>query len=449
MKHSGTILLVDDEADFRENIAEYLQSEDLTILHAGEAESAIEQVKKQFVDVALVDVMMPGMDGISLLKALKEIDPVVEIIMVTGQGSIESAVEAMRLGAHHFITKPVRLKELAVLLGHAMEKVALAKQNLVYREEIRRRTGSVSDIVAASPTMAKIMTEAEQIAETDMTVLIDGETGAGKGVLAEFIHLKSQRHSRAYSVLNCGALPDNLLDAELFGAEKGAFTGASETRPGMFEVSDGGTLLLDEIGDMNTAAQVRLLRVLETGLFRRVGSARERAVDVRILAATYQDLATKVKEGSFREDLYHRLNVFRLHIPPLRERIEDIIPLAAHFLERLTQRGRESRTLSKDAETALHAYSWPGNVRELAHVIERACFSSQLAEADEISREHLNLAPGENSGGELLSLKAAHEQHIRRVLARTNGNRQKAAEVLGITERHLYRLISANKGTET
>lgn len=442
-------MLVDDEADFRENIAEYLEAQNLTILQAGEAETALEHVKKQFVDIAVVDVMMPGMDGISLLKALKEIDPIVEVVMVTGQGSIESAVEAMQLGAYHYITKPVRLKELAMLLGHAMEKVTLAKQNLVYREEIRRRAGSVNDIVAISPTMVKIMNEAERIAETDMTVLIDGETGTGKGVLAEFIHLKSQRGARAYSVLNCGAIPDSLLDAELFGSEKGAFTGASETRPGMFEVSDGGSLLLDEIGDMNDAAQIRLLRVLETGLFRRVGSARERIVDVRILAATHQDLTVMVKERAFREDLYHRLNVFRVHIPPLRERTEDIEPLTTHFLKRLAQAGKAPRTLNEDAKSALAAYMWPGNVRELAHVIERACFSSQLAGADEIEPEHLNLPTQVKSQSELISLKAAQEEHIRSVLERVDGNRQKAADVLGITERHLYRLIRAGRDSES
>lgn len=443
MKHAGTVLLVDDEGGFRENVAERLQARRFQILHADEAESALVQVRNQIIDVALVDILMPGMDGITLLGRLKEIDPLLEVVIVTGQGSIESAVEAMRKGAYHYITKPVRLSELEMVVRRAIEKTLLSRQNYLYREELRRRRAlSAPEIVAHSAAMRRILEEAERIAQTDASVLIEGETGTGKEVIAEFIHRKSLRRAHPLSVLNCGALSESLLDTELFGHEKGAFTGATEARPGIIEVADGGTLLLDEIGDIAPTAQVRLLRFLERGLFRRVGSTRERSVDVRVLAATNRDLAGEVAEGRFRQDLYHRLLVFRLRIPPLRERQEDLLPLAEHFLSRLAGPGCPTKMLDATAQAALWAYPWPGNVRELAHTLERACFAAQLAGAEEIGPEHLGLpAPAAGSLGDLITLQEAERRHIQAVLERLGGHRQKAAEVLGITERHLYRLL--------
>lgn len=443
MKHAGTVLLVDDESGFRENVAERLQARGFQILHAGEAESALGKVRHHLIDVALVDILMPGMDGITLLGRLKEIDPLMEVVIVTGQGSIESAVEAMRRGAYHYITKPVRLSELEMVVRRAIEKTLLARQNRLYREDLRRRrVQSTPEIIAYSTTMKKLLEEAERIAQTDASVLIEGETGTGKEVLAEFIHRKSPRQDHTLSVLNCGALSESLLDTELFGHEKGAFTGATEARPGMIEVADGGTLLLDEIGDIVPAAQVRLLRFLERGLFRRVGSTRERSVDVRMLAATNRDLAQEVADGRFRQDLYHRLLVFRLRILPLRERPEDILPLADHFLSRLAGPGCPPKRLGAAVQATLRAYSWPGNVRELAHTLERACFAAVLAGADEIGPEHLGL-PTSAAGflGDLITLQEAEKRHIQAVLERLGGHRQKAAEVLGITERHLYRLL--------
>lgn len=443
MKHAGTVLLVDDESGFRENVAERLQARGFQILHAGEAESALGQVRHHLIDVALVDILMPGMDGITLLGRLKEIDPLMEVVIVTGQGSIESAVEAMRRGAHHYVTKPVRLSELEMVVQRAIEKTLLARQNRLYREDLRRRrVQSTPEIIAHSTTMKKLLEEAERIAQTDASVLIEGETGTGKEVLAEFIHRKSPRQDHTLSVLNCGALSESLLDTELFGHEKGAFTGATEARPGMIEVADGGTLLLDEIGDIVPAAQVRLLRFLERGLFRRVGSTRERLVDVRMLAATNRDLAQEVADGRFRQDLYHRLLVFRLRILPLRERPEDILPLADHFLSRLAGPGCPPKRLGAAVQATLRAYSWPGNVRELAHTLERASFAAVLAGADEIGPEHLGLpTSAAGSLGDLITLQEAEKRHIQAVLERLGGHRQKTAEVLGITERHLYRLL--------
>lgn len=442
MKHSRTILLVDDEDGFRENVAEHLQAREYKVLEASEAESALAQVRERLVDAALVDILMPGMDGIALLDRLNEVDPLMEVVIVTGQGSIESAVEAMRRGAYHYVTKPVRLSELEMVLRRAIEKGHLARQNLVYREDLRRRDArSTTEIIACSSAMKSILAEAERIAETDSTVLIEGETGAGKEMVAEFIHRRSLRRSQTFSVLNCGALAESLLDAELFGYEKGAFTGAVETRPGIFEVSDGGTLLLDEIGDLSLAAQVRLLRVLERGLFRKVGSMREQVVDVRVLAATHQNLAQEVEGKRFREDLYHRLNVFHLRIPPLWQRPDDILLLSEHFAAKFAARAGASLAISNEARNALQAYSWPGNVRELAHAIERACFAARLADTDEITGEQLRLPVSTRSEGVLVSLEENQKRHIESVLAHLDGNRHRAAKVLGISERHLYRLL--------
>ena len=443
MKTSGTVLLVDDEKGFRENVAERLERRGFNVLHAEEAESALSRIEDSVVDAAVVDILMPGMDGLTLLVKLKEIDPLMEVVMVTGQGSIESAVEAMHRGAFHYVTKPVRLNEVEMVLRRAIEKTNLARQNQNYREDIRRRQAqSASQIIASSSAMRRIIEETERLAQIDATVLIEGETGTGKEVVAEWIHHNSPRKDLVFSTLNCGALAENLVDAELFGYEKGSFTGAGETRPGIFEVTDGGTLLLDEIGDIALNAQVRLLRVLERGLLRRVGSTRELSVDVRVVASTNRQLDREVGEGRFREDLYHRINVFQLRIPPLRERPDDIIPLAEHFLSGLTLTGSSAKELGESARDALQTYPWPGNVRELAHTMERACFAAHLAGTDEISPEDLRRPLSADNGGMLVSLEEAQERHIKAVLARLDGNRKKAAEVLNVTERHLYRLLS-------
>ena len=442
MKQTGTILVVDDEDSFRENNVEFLGAVGFTTFEANQGEPALAHARGNAIDVAVVDIVMPGMDGISLLGRLKEVDPLMEVVMVTGQGSIETAVEAMRLGAYHYITKPVRLKELEMMVCRALEKGQLARQNSLYREELRRRRGApAGEAVAASSSMRDLLWQAERIAQTDSTVLIEGETGCGKEVLAELIHRKSGRADKPLMVLNCGALSENLVDAELFGHEKGAFTGAMETRTGLIEVADGGTLLLDEIGDIPEAAQIRLLRFLERGVFRKVGSTREQAVDVRVLAATHRDLEHEVEQGRFREDLYHRLVVFRLAVPPLRDRQADIVPLAGHFLARLGGPGLAPKKLTSDAQAALCAYAWPGNVRELSHAIERACFAAQLAGASEIAPDHLKLPAPKNQTAVLVSLKEAERRHVLSVLEHVGDNREKTAEVLGISERHLYRLL--------
>ncbi|MBI2922460.1 MAG: sigma-54-dependent Fis family transcriptional regulator [Planctomycetes bacterium] len=443
MTRAATILLADDEAPFRQNVAERLTSRGYRVVEAGDGDEALARVRETAVDAVVLDVIMPRTDGLTVLRRLRDLDPDLQVVMLTGQGTVETVVEAMKAGAYHYLAKPAKLKELEMLVERAVEKTRLARQNRVYREGLRRtRAAGAGPVVAESKAMKLILERAEQLAGTDSPVLLEGETGTGKEVVASFLHRRSPRAEGMFSVVNCGALSESLIDAELFGYEKGAFTGATESRPGVLEVADGGTLLLDEIGDLPPPGQIRLLRFLEHGLIRRVGSSREQPVDARVLAATHRNLETEVKEGRFREDLWHRLVVFRLAIPPLRERRDDIVPLATEFLSRAAGPGVPPLALAESARNALLSWPWPGNVRELSHAIERAAFAARSAGAGEILEAHLAL-PGARrpAAGDLVTIAEAERRHVEAVLARLEGNRARAAEVLGISERHLYRLL--------
>jgi PAS domain S-box-containing protein len=326
-------------------------------------------------------------------------------------------------------------------------QAVLLKENEVLKQDIdRRRERKQDGIVAESPAMQRVLREAEAAAKSRLPILIEGETGVGKEVVAEFIHRHSDRSSHVMSVVNCGALTEALMDAELFGYERGAFTGATDARAGLIEIADHGTLFLDEIGDLPASGQVRLLRFLERGVVRRVGSTREKHVDVRILAATHKTLKAQMEAGTFREDLYHRLLVIRIEVPPLRNRIEDIIPLALSLMEAACQEAHLApRTLGREARLAMTAYAWPGNVRELSHTVQRAVFASQLDGTTELRPHHLDLplSAGSNIWGVPIKqyLRTVEQKHVREVLRRVNGNRRLAAETLGISERHLYRLL--------
>lgn len=440
------VLLVDDEEGFRETVAERLTMRGHEVTAVPRAEAALSVVKERSFDVAVVDILMPGMDGIALLDRLKGLLPFLEVIILTGQGSIESAVDAMRKGAYHYLTKPLRLAELEIQIQKAREKSLLARQSTHQQEELRlRRQQRYGDLVGRSEAIRTVVDLARRVAPSGCTVLIEGETGTGKELLAHLIHREGPRSARPFIVVNCGALPEELLERELFGHCKGAFTGASESKPGLIEVADGGTLLLDEIGEMSFAGQVALLRVLETGLLRRLGETREVQVDVRVLASTNRTLSESVRKAHFREDLYHRLNVVRLHLPPLRERREDIPLLAHHFLQRRSPVGRLPLSLSDRAVEALWSYHWPGNVRELANLIERACL---VCEGEVIGPEHLGL-PSPSGGGPsssvLLTLKEAERRHIVQTLEALGGDKEKAARALGITARHIYRKLARYK----
>lgn len=448
MAKSIQILLVDDEEGFRETVSERLVLKGHQVTAVASAEAALESARGRNFEVAVVDILMPGMDGLTLLQHLKGVQPFLEVIMITGQGSIESAVESMKRGAYHYLTKPVKLAELEIQIQKAHEKGLLVRQNVLQREELRFRRGRYGEFVGRSEPIRLLLSLTDRIAPSDCTVLIEGETGTGKELVAHLIHRKGPRANKPFIVVNCGSLPEDLLERELFGHSKGAFTGAMEAKPGLIEVADGGALLLDEIGEMSLSGQVALLRVLETGLFRRLGETREIEVDVRVLAATNRQLSEALQQGQFREDLYHRLNVVRLHLPPLRERREDIPLLAQHFLERWKMKNRAPKSLSREALELLLSYRWPGNVRELANVIERACL---VCEGERILPEHLGLpgmsGAGATSAGEgLLTLREAERRHILRTLEVLGGKVEEAARALGITPRHLYRKLAQYKG---
>ena len=445
MKRKSTVLVVDDEQDLRENVAEHLTSRGFEVLTAETGAAALERLSSDHVEIVLLDLVLPGMGGLEVLRHIKSIDPLIQVVMITGKGTVQSAVEAMRIGAHDYLTKPVKLAELEAVVVRAAEMGHLKRQNRAYRDAQSRRCARVAtEIVAHSPAMKRILQDAERFGQANMPVLMEGETGTGKELIAEYIHASSERREAPLVVLDCGALSETLIDSELFGHEKGAFTGASETRSGMLEVADGGTLFLDEIASIPMAVQTRLLRFLERGMFRRVGARSEKSVDARVLAASNRNLEHEMAHGRFREDLFHRLAVLRIKIPPLRDRTGDILPLCQAFLRRLADTPEHALMLSEDAQEALLAHAWPGNVRELLHTIERAAFAVRLHGTQQIAVEHLGLViqPHEPHGV-AASIKQAETTHITNVLEQFDGNRKRAAEALGISERHLYRLLHA------
>lgn len=451
--HADTrILIVDDEADFRHLLTSRLKRKGYTTLEASDGISAQQLVTSETIHVILLDLKMPGMDGLSFLQWCKEASPAIQIIVVTGHGTIETAIEAMKRGAYDYLTKPYNLNELEVLISKAVEKQQLTEENQQLREVLSTNGKTTFQIVAESPKIKEVLATAKRVASTDFIVLLKGESGTGKDVIARLIYECSERASEAFVPINLGAIPETMLESELFGHEKGAFTGATAQKKGLVEIAHLGTLFLDEVGDLPFPLQVKLLRFLETGEFRRIGSPILHKVDVRIIAATNADLEKKVEEGTFRSDLYFRLHVMDITIPPLSQRSEDILPLSAFFLNRL-KRKYPVKPLSVKAQAALLAYSFPGNVRELAHMIERAVV---LARGEEIDDK--DLFPHEQSVPHLLSdkklissaetgeeeaflLKNVEREHIKHVLDVLQWNKTRTAEKLGISVRNLYRKI--------
>ena len=372
------ILVVDDKEVVRDGVGLTLARSGHGVCPASDGASALEQLDKRKVDLVITDLSMPGMDGLELLHAIRERDEHMPVILMTAYGSIEKAVEAMRAGAWDFVTKPFHGDELQLAVSRALEHGAMRKENQTLRaagqsEEV--------DMVASAPAMQNVVAQLEVIAEANADVLLTGESGVGKEVAAKWIHEHSPRKDGGFLAVNCAALPGPLLESELFGHEKGAFTGAAERRLGRFELADGGTLLLDEIGELDLALQSKLLRVLQERTFERVGASRSIRTDVRVIAATNRDLAAEVRAGRFREDLLYRLNVLPVHLPPLRDRREDIIVLADRFLAAAARRdGRPVPSLAADAQHALVSYNWPGNVRELRNICERAAVLCRTSE---------------------------------------------------------------------
>lgn len=450
MKVAASILLVDDDETFRHVMAGELERLNYEVATAESGEDALCQIAKQEPDVVLLDLRLPTMNGIDVLKAMREHHAAIEVIMLTGHGSIDTAIESIRIGAFDYVVKPCPLDELQLRIERALERKSLkARANLLERGMTPPDLGS--SFVGDSPEFRRLLHLIDRVAPTDSTVLITGETGVGKERVAKLIHARSNRKARPFVVVECAALQESLLQSELFGHERGAFTGADRAKPGLFEVANGGTIFLDEIGEVSPPTQTKLLRALDTSTFRHVGGTSEIHVDVRVLAATNRDLPAMVRQGTFREDLFYRLSTISMEIPPLRSRGTDLDLLATHFVTMLNDRFSCSRRIGPAARQILQQHTWPGNVRELLHVIEAAMV---VCEGPEILPEHLpasvRSAVGTRtaqapSNGDLPSLEELERTHIRRALEASGGHRGNAARILGISERNLYRKLGEHR----
>jgi DNA-binding NtrC family response regulator len=431
------ILLVDDDSAFRHVLANELTRAGYETCAASSGEEAVRRVAEIAPDVVLLDLRLPGMSGLDALQAIHEKAPGVEILMLTGHGSIDTAIESVRLGAFDYVVKPCPLDELQIRIQRALERSALRRRASVL-ERALTPDGGASEFLGESPEVLRLLHLVERVAGGNATVLITGETGAGKERVARLLHARSARRERPFVVVDCASLQESLLQSELFGHERGAFTGADRARPGLFEVADTGTIFLDEIGEISASTQSKLLRVLDAGTFRRLGGAGEIHVDVRVLAATNRDIPAMVRQGHFREDLYYRLSAFRIEVPPLRARTGDVDLLAFHFLGELNRRFGTSKSIAPAALETLRRHRWPGNVRELLHTVEAALI---VCEGDEIQPEHLRVGAAPPASKSLPTLDQLERDHIRAVLASTNGNRAQSARILGISERNLYRKL--------
>jgi DNA-binding NtrC family response regulator len=439
------LLIVDDDENLLQMMKERFDRKGTKLATATCGADALKLADDGRFDIALLDVNLPDMNGVELLVKLKEQHPEMEVIMLTAHGSIENAIQAMKSGAYDFLTKPFHFNELDVHVQKAFEKVSLARRERQWVEHISFESPRYR-MVGSSPAHQRMMQLIEKVAPTDATVLIRGASGTGKELVARALHYNSPRRTRPLVTVNCAALQETLLESELFGHEKGAFTGAVQAKPGLVEVAEGGTLFIDEIAEMAPGLQAKLLRVLENGHYRRVGSTHEAIADVRIIAATNKNLEDEQKNGKFREDLYYRLNVVTVPLPPLKDRRQDIPELVHHFLT-TRQIGPVPFTILPEAMEALVRYDWPGNIRELANVLERAQI---LAEEHTISLDDLpeNLvdhhAPQPSpsaASGDPRQLREVERLHVVEVLRAEKGNKVHAAKTLGISRRALYRLI--------
>jgi DNA-binding NtrC family response regulator len=444
MSGKPVILIVDDEKNTREGLARALR-DDYAVAEAENGQRALEWLETRHADVVLSDVRMPGMDGLALLSRLLARDPRPVLILLTAYGNIETAVEAMKRGAYDFLAKPVNLDRLELLLKRALAERQLGAENQRLKAQLDSKCG-FENILGTSPAMQEVFETIRQVAPTRATVLIQGESGTGKELVARALHQSGPRAPGPFIPVHCAALAPTLLESELFGHEKGAFTGAQERRRGRFELADGGTLFLDEIGEIDAALQVKILRVLEERKFERVGGTETVSVDVRLVAATNRDLKKMVEDGRFREDLFYRLYVVNVALPPLRERDGDIVLLAQHYLKTLAaEHGKKTTGITPEAMEALVAYAWPGNVRELRNVIERMVV---LGTGDKLTVRDLPAslrAAAGRPGGAARSgnmLRDAERQLIEEALHRHKDNRTEAARDLGISRRTLHRKLN-------
>jgi DNA-binding NtrC family response regulator len=437
------LFLVDDDEVLRQTLSRRFQKLGMTVTAAATAADAINLAGQRDFDVALLDLHLPDGNGLELLARLKERQPELEALMFTAHGSMETAIQALKGGAYDYLTKPFPLPELDILIQKAFEKVRLARRERQWVEKLHFESPRYR-LIGSSQAMQRIVQLIEKVAPTDATVLVRGSSGTGKELVARALHNNSSRRDRPLITINCAALQETLLESELFGHERGSFTGATAAKPGLIEVAEGGTLFIDEIAEMTPGLQAKLLRVLENGMYRRVGSTQEMHADVRIVAATNKNLEEEQKAGRFRDDLYYRLNVVTIRLPSLRERREDITELVQHFLETRSV-GSKRYQIDPEALKALCRYDWPGNIRELSNVLERAQI---LAENSTITLDDLpdNLVASipedlAGDGGDARRLRDVERRHVREILRQEKGNKVHAAKALGISRRALYRLI--------
>lgn len=442
----GNILIVDDEIELNNALCDTLAAKGYRTTGAKSGAEGLKALSEQDFDLMLCDLMMPGMDGIQVLRSALELDPHLVAIIMTGHGTIATAVEAMKIGAFDYVLKPFELRTMLPTLARGLETRRLRLENVRLRHQVARLTFESPryQLIGSGSAMQRVTHLIEKVAPTDATVLIRGESGTGKELVARALHRNSLRHNQPLVTINCAALQESLLESELFGHEKGAFTGAQLAKPGLIEVAEGGTLFIDEVAEMAPGLQAKLLRVLEDGHYRRVGGTKESHANVRVVAATNKPLETAQKAGHFREDLYYRLNVVTIEIPPLRERRDDIPALVEHFLT-TRQLGNIRCNVHSDAMEALQRYRWPGNIRELANVLERAQI---LAEDNEITLDDLpetvqTIMPRLTTevSPDSLNLADFERQAIQKALQRSQGNKAHAAKSLGVSRRTLYRLV--------
>ncbi len=447
-----TILIIDDETAQRDVLTGYLKKKGYKILSASSGKEGIEITSSNQVDIIFSDFKMPGLTGLEVLEQVNEMNPEISFVIVTAYGTVENAVKAMRLGAYDYLSKPIDLDELDLMIGRIIENKNLKSENELLKTQLQEKH-KITSIISQSPKMEEVLSVASRVADSKASVLVTGENGTGKEVLAKSIHYLSSRKDKPFVAINIPALSENLLESELFGHEKGSFTGADKMRKGRFEHADGATLFLDEVGDIPPAIQVKLLRVLQEHQFERVGGTEIIESDVRIISATNQDLEKKIKDGTFREDLYYRLNVVSIKIPPLRERKDDILPLTENFLEKYSKENdRDKLEFSKEAIDLLMKYNFPGNVRELENIVERAVV---LTRGSVITIEDLPMnikgfkeeKTFASSREETLTeqVEALEKKLIFDALQESGGNQTKAGNLLGLTERNLrYKLKKYN-----
>ncbi len=441
-----SILIVEDEAKMRRLLELNLGEDGFTTHSAEDAETGLKLLRENSIDLVLTDLKLPGMSGLEFLQSVKRQNAALPVVVMTAFGSVETAVDAMKAGASDYVLKPFSLAEMRMVIHKELDVRNLREENRTLREALGKKY-SHPNIVARSPKMQEVLATVERVAPTNATVLLGGESGVGKDLIARAIHEKSKRASGPFTKINSTAIPENLLESELFGFEKGAFTGAVASKPGKFELADKGTLFLDEIGDVPPATQVKLLRVLQEREFERLGGTKTVKVDVRLIAATNKDLREALEQGTFREDLYYRLNVVPIDIAPLRERKEDIPDLVNLFVTRFaSESGKEIEGLSPQAMQMLVNYHWPGNVRELQNIVERACALSKGPQL-EVSDIHIDARPSKAGNGtpgflpDGMTLEQWEDEMVQEALRRANGNKSQAARLLGLSRNALrYRL---------